>query len=325
MLRKLFKAVWITLLVTLVAGGVLYLAGLRVVLDGGGGFHLQFVSSPDRQAAELARHREAQRAAAAAVPAQSASAPVPVAPAPASPSAGADGAGPAAAPVKSEGPMATAVSAAAGSTYWTGFRGPRRNGTYDQQPILTAWPVRWPEATVEAAGRRGLCLVRDRARPRLHDRAARVAGSRRRLRRAQRPRALDQRVERDVPRVDGRRRAACHAGVGRRAGVRARRHRRIAFPGRGDRPGGVAHRHPEGCGGEQPAMGDGRVAAGRRRYRHRAAGRIRAASRWWRTRRRPANGRGRRSTISSPTRRRWWPNWPACVSCWCSAPRAWSA
>ena len=79
----------------LVAGGVLYLAGLRVVLDGGGGFHLQFVSSPDRHAAELARHREAQRAA-AAVPGQSASAPVPVAPAPASPSAGAAGAGPAA-------------------------------------------------------------------------------------------------------------------------------------------------------------------------------------------------------------------------------------
>src|SRR5688500_871678 len=107
MLRKLFKAVWITLLVTLVAGGVLYIAGCRVVLDGGGGFLLQFVSSPDRHAAELARHRETQRAAGAAVPAQSASAPVPVAPAPASPSAGAEGVGPAGAPVKSEGPVAT--------------------------------------------------------------------------------------------------------------------------------------------------------------------------------------------------------------------------
>ena len=144
MLRKLFKAVWITLLVALVAGGVLYLAGLRVVMDGGGGFHLQFVSSPDRHAAELARHREAQRAAAAPVPAQSASAPAPVAPAPASPPAGGEGAGPGAAPVKSE-PMATAAPAAAGSTYWTGFRGPRRNGTYDQQPILTAWPSDGPK------------------------------------------------------------------------------------------------------------------------------------------------------------------------------------
>ena len=106
MLRKLFKATWITLLVALVAGGVLYLAGLRVVLDGGGGFHLQFVSSPDRQAAELAKHREAQRAAAAP--------PCPVrfgpgggGAAPASQSAGAEGwarrgAG------ESEAPMATA-------------------------------------------------------------------------------------------------------------------------------------------------------------------------------------------------------------------------
>ena len=90
MLKKLFKAVWITLLVTLVAAGGLYLAGLRVVLDGGGGFHLRFLSSPDRQAAELARHREAQRAAAAAVPAPAASAPVTAAPAPASPSASAE-------------------------------------------------------------------------------------------------------------------------------------------------------------------------------------------------------------------------------------------
>ena len=47
--------------------------------------------------------------------------------------------------MKSEGPVATAVPAAAGSTYWTGFRGPRRNGTYDQQPILTAWPSDGPK------------------------------------------------------------------------------------------------------------------------------------------------------------------------------------
>jgi outer membrane protein assembly factor BamB len=28
----------------------------------------------------------------------------------------------------------------AGSTYWNGFRGPERDGHYDEQPILTAWP-----------------------------------------------------------------------------------------------------------------------------------------------------------------------------------------
>ena len=49
-----------------------------------------------------------------------------------------------------------------------------------------------------------------------------------------------------VPRVDGRRRPARHADLGRRPRVCARRHWRAALPRRGDRPRGVAHRHPEG-------------------------------------------------------------------------------
>jgi outer membrane protein assembly factor BamB len=32
-----------------------------------------------------------------------------------------------------------------GSTYWNGFRGPERNGTYDQQPVQTAWPAGGPK------------------------------------------------------------------------------------------------------------------------------------------------------------------------------------
>lgn len=31
-----------------------------------------------------------------------------------------------------------------GGVYWTGFRGPRRDGHYDEQPILTQWPAAGP-------------------------------------------------------------------------------------------------------------------------------------------------------------------------------------
>jgi outer membrane protein assembly factor BamB len=144
MIRKLLKGVSVALLVTLVVGGVLYLAGLRLVLDGGGGFHLQFVSSPDRHAAEVARHREAQRAAAAAVPTPAATSPAPEA-APAGPAIAATSPGLATASESSARPGATAAASPAGSTYWTGFRGPRRDGLYDQQPILTAWPADGPK------------------------------------------------------------------------------------------------------------------------------------------------------------------------------------
>ncbi len=36
---------------------------------------------------------------------------------------------------------ATLASASRHSDYWTGFRGPRRDGIYDEQPILTNWPA----------------------------------------------------------------------------------------------------------------------------------------------------------------------------------------
>ena len=32
-----------------------------------------------------------------------------------------------------------------GSSYWNGFRGPQRNGIYDQQPVQTAWPAGGPK------------------------------------------------------------------------------------------------------------------------------------------------------------------------------------
>src|SRR5688572_8714853 len=116
MFKKLLRAVSVALLVTLVVAGGLYLAGLRVVMDGGGGFHLQFVSSPDSHAAEVARHREAQRAAAAAAPAPAATSPAPGTAAASPATTGPDltsASGP------SAQPGAAAAGSPAGSTYWT--------------------------------------------------------------------------------------------------------------------------------------------------------------------------------------------------------------
>src|SRR5262245_57020992 len=62
MLNRLLKAAALVVVVGIVAAALLYLVGMRIVLYGGGTPHLQFVSSADRQAAEVARHREAQRA-----------------------------------------------------------------------------------------------------------------------------------------------------------------------------------------------------------------------------------------------------------------------
>src|SRR5687767_4402683 len=81
MIRKILKGVGITLAAVVVLGAGLYLLGLRVVVDGGGGLHLQFVKSAEARAAELARHREAQRA----------QPPTPAPPAPAAPVAPAAG------------------------------------------------------------------------------------------------------------------------------------------------------------------------------------------------------------------------------------------
>jgi outer membrane protein assembly factor BamB len=140
MLSRLLKGAGIVVGIGIVGAALLYLAGMRIVLYGGGTPHFEFVSTADSQAAEVARHREAQRAApsvpAAVTPLSS--------PGTAAPSRGhsigADGA-----------PASTSRIAGklddprpAGSAYWTGFRGPHRNGTYDQQPIQTAWPSGGP-------------------------------------------------------------------------------------------------------------------------------------------------------------------------------------
>ena len=142
MLRQLLKGVLVALLVVLAAGGVLYAAGLRVVFDGGGGAQLRFLASSDEHAEAVLRHREAQRAAATATPTPAAAAPAPAAVASASPAT--DKPGASSSPIPGAGPADPTPASPAGSTYWTGFRGPRRDGAYDQQPILTSWPEAGP-------------------------------------------------------------------------------------------------------------------------------------------------------------------------------------
>ena len=115
---------------------VLALVTLLVVAAAGFWLYERFALQRrlEQQAAEIAAHRSAQRAAApplTSVPAASPpdeSVPVPT-------------------PGESEdAPAATAAEAERSAPdppsppYWTGFRGPHRDGHYRQRPILTEWP-----------------------------------------------------------------------------------------------------------------------------------------------------------------------------------------
>lgn len=129
MLRRVFKTVALAAGGVVLLGGVLYLFfGLRVVMDGGGAPRLRLSESTERQAERIERHRQAQRAAAEA-------APIAIAPEPTAPGA---------APVAAEGAEAAGradvpSTPTSGAAYWTDFRGPRRDGDYREQPILTDW------------------------------------------------------------------------------------------------------------------------------------------------------------------------------------------
>ena len=132
MLKKILKAAALVLGVVVVVGIGAYAIGLRVVLDGAGVPRLQFQRSEDEHAAEIARHREAQRSQAPPEPAAAAAPPAPAAPSVEAASS------PAMASAAASAPAPVADPAAA--PYWTDFRGPRRDGHYQQQPVLTAWP-----------------------------------------------------------------------------------------------------------------------------------------------------------------------------------------
>ena len=127
MVRRLLRAVGISLAALLVIGLLLYAAGLRVVLDGGGQPYLAFVRSARAQADQVARHRESQRTQTGitGVPAE----------APRSIEV------PGATPEQDPAAAPLAVANPAAAPYWTDFRGPRRDGHYDERPILTTWPA----------------------------------------------------------------------------------------------------------------------------------------------------------------------------------------
>lgn len=129
MLKTILKAFALVLVVAVIAGAGAYAAGLRIVLDGAGTPRLQFQRSADEQAEAIARHREAQQAQGPAV--IEAEPPPPTTAA--APPAVAEGASPSGAP-------AAAVADPVSRPDWTDFRGPRRDGHY-QQPVFTAWPA----------------------------------------------------------------------------------------------------------------------------------------------------------------------------------------
>lgn len=117
----------VTLLAGLAVIAVLYqFFGFRIRLDGGGTPRPAFVVDPDTHAAEIARHREAQREQFTQV--ASSSAPVPSATEPRVAAAGVAGA-------------PAAPASAASTPYWTDFRGPQRDGHYRERVIRTKWPT----------------------------------------------------------------------------------------------------------------------------------------------------------------------------------------
>jgi outer membrane protein assembly factor BamB len=126
MLRKILKVLAVGVAGVVVAGAVLYVLGLRVVLDGGGSPHLRFVRSAADRAEQVARHRDAQRAETPH-------------PSPATAEAPAPEAARAARPTASDPVLASAPAPVA--PYWTDFRGPHRDGHYRERPIATDWPA----------------------------------------------------------------------------------------------------------------------------------------------------------------------------------------
>lgn len=126
MIRRLAKAAGLSLVALTLAGAVLYAFGLRVVLDGGGSPRLRFVESERARAEQIARHREAQRAAV-----EPAIQPEPAAPAQPEPL-----------PEPEAGTAKTTAATLPSPlpAYWTDFRGPQRDGHYRERPILTSWP-----------------------------------------------------------------------------------------------------------------------------------------------------------------------------------------
>jgi outer membrane protein assembly factor BamB len=128
-----------------VAAALHWMFGYDLRLDGSGMPRIVREASPESIAATVESHRAAQArtapaSEAGAAPASEAST-APANDASAAPASDASTAprGEAALHPAPEGRAAPASDASA--AYWTGFRGPLRDGVYRQQPILTTWPA----------------------------------------------------------------------------------------------------------------------------------------------------------------------------------------
>ncbi|HLM99068.1 MAG TPA: PQQ-binding-like beta-propeller repeat protein [Bryobacteraceae bacterium] len=112
--------------------------GLRVEAWGAGYKPHFYFYKPEEHFATLEKSRAEQKAAAPALAPVSATAPATADPAPDPPPAASASA--AAKPASS-----TSTTTSGLRPYWTGFRGPHRDGVYDETPILTAWSVDGPQ------------------------------------------------------------------------------------------------------------------------------------------------------------------------------------
>ena len=132
MVRRILKTLGILLVLLAVTGGVSYLFGLRVLLDGGATPYLAFVESAESRAEAVARHRADQAALNAGPtleePSGIAEPPEALAETPATSDTSAATAGP-------------RGERSGSSVAWSDFRGPQRDGHY-RGAINTAWPVR---------------------------------------------------------------------------------------------------------------------------------------------------------------------------------------
>jgi outer membrane protein assembly factor BamB len=126
-IRKLLLTTAVVLAAGIAIVGFLYqFYGFRVRLDGSGTPRPTFVVDPETQAAELARHREAQQQEFANA-------------APSTPSEAESGRRNGATSAGSR-PQAPGSRIPDPAAYWTDFRGPFRDGHYRQRPIRTNWP-----------------------------------------------------------------------------------------------------------------------------------------------------------------------------------------
>jgi outer membrane protein assembly factor BamB len=132
MIRRILKFVALAIVALIVVGGALYqFFGLRFVMDGSGMPRPTFVQTRDEQAERIERHREAQRASANVPAAQPAAEPSTVS----APAIEAGAAAPAGAA------KAEVTSTPGPAPYWTDFRGPNRDGEYQEVPVLADWPA----------------------------------------------------------------------------------------------------------------------------------------------------------------------------------------